>query len=769
MTSIPSNLFIRPQAALAVVQPEGRPNALGQLEGDEVADLARSCQGLLVENPIPAEDIERMADTGKLTQADQDKLANLARQARTQHRDLHQKLRDGDKSVGPALADLHLFLDQYQRGQDTGEFRIYRQAVTDLAGGTPADNSVAAALYHGLDETNEGISAVSERLNGLAKGKHAILIAGNSVEVLVRGSIWQKKLHLLDEAIASARAGKPLEIDLQYYELSSQPMLEKVALAAKSGCPVRVNMDPGRLEKEPESRSFNANDLPRKMRTLFQLLSDTSGTDAAVTLYPVSKQLGNTENLMHRKLFRVGDTVLLGGVNASASSGDNIDSAMVIQGPASKKLVELYRRDMATSAGAELQDIYGSRQLATLQSANAVLGPAGLVALWENSRFLSDGKFPQLASSPAEQVSEFGPDMARLVQLQDLNQDGKTDLDDLKVFLERGIHHGNFLHVTPEGADKLLKMLGVGVQKAQEAGNVQRARQVSDASGEVKGTSSLALGDLPADREAIVLHAIKTADKFLYMPNFVITRAVAQAVAERVAEKPELDVRVIADAGVYPDGHTPNDLGMRALEDLGVKTRWSMLMAPVPGQDRKLHQKAIITEKMAMIGSTNLSRKGLVENWELSGLLEFAEGEDSNRNTLVEDFQRTFEEESIDLNSRTIATARLQGVMSGDKSVRLEEARYGVTRDILQAIGSYEIASTQLLSQLADSTPGVREAADKLHQDGVPMGYALQQSLRDKLGAEKLLGALRSTSAYADILRLQKGERLNNRPEINEE
>ncbi len=766
VTTLPSNLTIRPQAALAVLQPAGRPNPLGQLLPEEVADLADSGHGLLVENPIPDEDLNRMAASGKLTAADQDKLAGLARQARTQHRSLHQKLREGDKSVGASLADLHIFLENYQRSQDTGEFRIYQQAVGEQMG---TSDNVAAALFHGLDETNEGIKATGERLSGLAKGNKSILIAGNQVEVLVRGSIWQKKLHLLDEAIASAKAGKPLEIDLQYYELSSQPLLEKVAQAAKAGCPVRVNMDPGRLEKEPESRSFNANELPRKMRTLFQLLSDTAGTDASVTLFPVAKQLGNTENLMHRKLFRVGDTVLLGGINASASSGDNVDSAMVIQGPASKKLVELYRRDMAASAGAELQDVYGSRQLATLQAGNAVLGPAGLMALWENSRFLDQGKFPQLAATPAEHVAQHGQDMARLVQLQDLNEDGKTDMADLQTFLERGIQRGNFLHVTPEGADKLLKMLGAGVSKAQDADNVKRARQVSDASGEVKGNSSLALGDLPADREAIVLHAIKTAEKFLYMPNFVMTRAVAQAVAQRVAEKPDLDVRVIADAGVYPDGHTPNDQGMRALEDLGVQTRWSMLMAPVPGQDRKLHQKAIITEKMALIGSTNMSRKGLVENWELSGLLQFSAEQDANRDTLVSDFQRTFEEEAIDLDSRAIASARLEGLKAKDLNVRIEEARYGVTRDILAAIGAYEMASTGVLAELADATPGVREAAEKLHQDGVPLGYSLQAALRDKLGAEKLLAELRQTPAYQDILRLQKGERLSNGPEVTAE
>lgn len=761
MTSIPSNLLVRPQAAFSVTQ---RPNPLALLQPEEVTDLADSASALQVENPILPEDLERMSQSGKLNNSDQEKLGNLARQARTQHRDLHKRLREGDGSVGPALADLHVFLDHYQSAQNQGEFRIYRQAVEEITG---ADDAVSAALFQGLDETNEGIKAVTDRTAALAKG--SLFIAGNQVDVLVRGSIWQKKLQLLEDAIASAQAGQPQEIDLQYYELSSQPMLEKVARAARAGCPVRVNMDPGRLEKEPQSRSFNANDLPRKMRTLFQLLNETAGTDASVTLFPVSDQLGNTENLMHRKLFRVGDTVVLGGINASASSGDNVDSAMVVQGPASKKLVDLFRRDMAASAGAELKDVYGSRQLATLQSGNAVLGPAGLLALWENSRFLTTGVFPQLAASPAEHLAQNGQEMARLVQLEDLNGDGQTDMKDLQVFLERGIARGNFLHVTPEGADKLLKMLGEGVHKASDPENVKRAQVVSDASGETRGTSAVAIGDTPADREAILLHAIKTAEEFLYLPNFVMSRPVARAVAERVAEKPNLDVRVICDAGVYPDGHTPNDQGMRAMEDLGARTRWSMLMAPMPGQDRKLHQKAVITEKMAMMGSTNLNRKGLSESWELSGLLQFGEGEDANRDLLVADFRRTFEEEAVDLNSLSIAMARLEGVESKDLGVRLEEARYGVTRDILRAIGNYEIASTEVLSRLADSTPGVRELADQIHATGVPLGYSLQQALRDKLGAEKLIAELRATPAFQDIQRLRTGERIFSGPEVTGE
>lgn len=761
MTSIPSAIFVsRPQAALAVVTKDVRPDPMGQLSSEEIAELATNAQGLQVENPIPGEVLQRMTEAGKLTSSDQDSLANLARQARTQHRTLHQRIREGDKSVAGALADLHVFLDQYQRCQDNGEFRIYRQAVGQLAGGTPADNPVAAALYQGLDETTQGIEVVTKSYNSMVAGKHPLHLGGNQVEVLVRGSIWQKKLALLEGAIQSARAGQPQEIDLQYHELSNRSFLEKVAQAAKAGCPVRVNMDPGRLEKEPESRSFDASELPRKMRNLFELLSTTAGTDSAVTLFPVAEKLGNTENLMHRKLFRVGDSVLLGGVNASASSGDNVDSAMLIQGPAAHKLVEIFRRDLAESAEADLKDIYGTRQLSTLQAANAVLGPAGLVALWENIHFLDRGSFPTLAPTPAEQIAAHGEDMARLVQLEDLNGDGRSDLQDLRVFLERGLEPGNYLHVTPEGADKLLKMLGSAVQRTGETGNRERAGRVSEADGSVKGSSSLTLADLPADRQAVLLQAIATAEEFLYLPDFMITPAVAGAVAERMAEVPGLDVRVVADAGVYPDGHTPNDLGMRTLEDAGAQTRWSLLMAPISGQDRKLHQKAVITEKMAMLGSTNLSRKGLAENWELSGLLYFQEGDDSNRTRLVEDFQRTFEEEAIDLSSRTIATARLDGLQARDKHVRIEEARYGVTRDILRAIGAYEIASTQVLTRLADETPGVREAAAGLQVQGLPRGYALQQALRDALGPEKLVGELRKTTAYADLLRLRRGERL---------
>jgi hypothetical protein len=75
---------------------------------------------------------------------------------------------------------------------------------------------------------------------------------------------------------------------------------------------------------------------------------------------------------MHRKLLRVGDKVVLGGMNANSSSGENIDYAKEIEGPAARRLTEIYKRDVSNSVGKNIEEIYGKQQLDIIRNGEAV-------------------------------------------------------------------------------------------------------------------------------------------------------------------------------------------------------------------------------------------------------------------------------------------------------------------------------------------------------------------------------------------------------------
>ena len=161
--------------------------------------------------------------------------------------------------------------------------------------------------------------------------------------------------------------------------------------------------------------------------------------------------------------------------------------------------------------------------------------------------------------------------------------------------------------------------------------NLERLADVELPEGKVSGKTVVGVGDLPVEREALLLHAISTAEEFIYIPTFVITKPVARALAARSeelkAEGKKLDVRVVADTNIYPFGGTPNEYGVFPLEDAGIKVRWSLIPRSVKEHDRKIHAKQVITDKMEFVGSTNLSTAGLNKNWELSGLVMFDEND----------------------------------------------------------------------------------------------------------------------------------------------
>ena len=175
---------------------------------------------------------------------------------------------------------------------------------------------------------------------------------------------------------------------------------------------------------------------------------------------------------------------------------------------------------------------------------------------------------------------------------------------------------------------------------------------------------------------------------------------------------------------------------------------------------RKIHAKEIITDKMAMAGSTNLSNKGMRDNWEMSGIVEFREDDPDSvamRERLKTDFLKTWNEESIELNSKQIANKRLASANSPDLGARKDEARHTIVLESLNAIEAYANESTQLFSRLALS-PQVAAALANMPKTMSP-GYALLKSVEQTVGTDALQKQLHAQPTYQSLLQLQSGQR----------
>ncbi|MCB1234123.1 MAG: alanine racemase [Verrucomicrobiae bacterium] len=297
--------------------------------------------------------------------------------------------------------------------------------------------------------------------------------------------------------------------------------------------------------------------------------------------------------------------------------------------------------------------------------------------------------------------------------------------------------------------------------------NVREAERLHRALGETgapTGRDIVVLGPaLPAEREALVLHAISEAEEFVYIPTFVITRAVARALAARKAELKakgkSLDIKVIADAGIYSYGGTPNTHGVLALEDAGIDVHWSLLPRSTADHDRKIHAKQIITDKMEFFGSTNLSNKGLTDNWELSGLVMFDPDDADSMATREQSkasFLKLWDHESFSLDSRKVAEKRLEESSDvKDYAMRVEEARHSALKSLLSRIRQFELESAAWMQTQAQD-PAVEKRRQENLVAGMAEGYALLNAVETTLGTDEFYAQLNKLDAMRSLRSLRR-------------
>lgn len=696
---------------------------------------------------------KELAEKGDLGPLDE-----FSKEVRRLHRDLHNRYRDSgykDESVSERLGPVHVFLREYDRARQALQEQAVRSAVQAAAGGTfgAAGAVTAYAAWSGLGKAD--LEDLVDHLLAIRDGVTPMMLRGNRVEQVHGEKLWQAMNRLLDEALEESKKGNPPEVDLQYYELTSPELVGKLARVAKAGCKVRINVDPTRLQPGG-STGDDIGDTPRKLRPFLQLAA-MKDVDVGISLYPVARQLGSGTRLMHRKLLRVGDKVLLSGMNANTDSGENVDAGYLIEGPAARRLVQNFARDLRVSMGASLEDLCGESQLERFEDRPVAMDVEDMAALFDAYA----GPSPPGTDLPEIRSFE---DLDALATRAGLNL--KRTLaqtgDEAREAVEKALRNGDRLELSAYGKNRLGEVVRRALEAVGTRENLRRLQDVRLPSGRKAGETVVGVGDLPVEREALMLHAIATAEEFIYVPTFVITRAVAAALVARRdelrARGRELDIRVIADPGVYPHGGTPNEYGVKYLEDAGIPVRWATL--PRTGEhDRKIHAKQILTDKLEFFGSTNLSNKGMRENWEISGVVQFDPADPQamdHREESRRAFLKLWENEALELDSRKLAERWNAHYRGPDREVRVEEARTGALRKIIGAIEAFERESADFIREKAKD-PAVAARAREYELAGMAPGYALLQAVEQEMGTEAYYQALHGLPSYRDLLRLSSG------------
>lgn len=643
-----------------------------------------------------------------------------------------------------------------------------RVAVQAAAAGTFSGPATLVAAYIAwADKEVRDQETAAENLLGtyqeFLQGDSRMETEGNKVEQVHREHLWPAIHSTLDSAITAAEAGNPTEVDLQYYELTSPEVIGKAAKAAEVGNKVRVNIDPGRLSYpetgEDKVKVFAIDDIPHKMRTAIQL-SKAPG-DIGVSIFAVKKLLEDPEDLMHRKVVRAGDTVLLSGMNANMGSGENIDAGYLIQGPAAHDLTANVHRDMRESIGAGVEEIWGEEHFKGFTEEVLSTGRRGITAMLD----------VLAGTSPA------GEALPNPKNLKELDKLGKAAGVDVRDWIETdgdvdkeltAMLGGKSLRLSAEGKKALVSVLEAGIAATQEKSNVKSAQDLTLPSDKAAGKTEIDVADLAPEREALMLQAVAEAEEFIYIPGFVMTRAVAAAIVARrdelAAQGKEIDVKIMVDPGIYPDGSTPNKWGVGFLEDHGITPRWAML--PRTGHhDRKIHAKQLITDKGEIMGSTNFSKKGMRDNWETSAYVHFDEsdeGAQAAKEQAVGQFMDLWNNQSFELNTKDLAGMWNKYKPKVGKDWFIDDSRgvdfyssRGALVKIIQALETYEEQTGELISGMVESDKKVQDRIADLREQGYAEGYAAVKAVRDTLGDEAYTEKLESLDGYKALHKMQ--------------
>lgn len=689
---------------------------------------------------------------GDLSREELKQVADFTTAATNTRKQLEQQLKQSQRKPTSNQVKKLQALDAYldiSKGLRTAYIEATtRAAIGALAGASFGPLNTVAAYLAWNPAPAKRTDELLDQLKKLESGESELIHSGNQVESVPQEKLWQAKMQMLDEAVAQAQAGAPPEIDVQYFEMTSSSFMKRLARAAQAGCKVRVNIDPSR-PRQSNSDEMSVDESPRKLRALLQLL-DVPDSNVGVSIYPVAQELGNIQQLMHRKLLRVGEKVLFGGMNANEGSGENFDTGYLVQGPAARKLVEGFQTDVKTSFGSTPAEVYGDKVISHFEDGMVGMTTHGLATVLD----ILSGPSPAGVRIPSH------PSMDELEQLASKAHVRLSSLVDMAALKHNVQYRSNQpMELRPHGKQVLHTLINDAFKKVDSHSNLSNLKDMQLPQGQAEGGVRVAVGSSSQEREALILQAISTAEEFCYIPTFVLTKAMARALVARrdelAATGKTLDVRVVADAGLYQFGTTPNEEGYLTLEDAGIPVHWALLTRVQGDHDRKIHAKQVLTEKMELVGSTNLSNKGVRDNWELSGLVYFdkdAPQSLSAREDGVERFEKLWKYESIAFDSR--AAADLQDITT----LGQEQSRKKAIRTLLNMVANYEVQTSKLIEQEVSNSPALAQRADELQLQGMAWGYARLKACEEAFGIDGFAEKLKTVPLRAQIDAFARGE-----------
>ena len=630
--------------------------------------------------------------------------------------------------------------------------------VKAIAGSFPGPTMIVAgysAYANGTKWDGKAKKATTnliETYSDFLTGDSRMNTSGNKVQQAHRENLWAAVHSQLDNAIEAGENGKPTEVTMQYYELTSSEVVGKTAKAVETGNKVRVNVDIGRLSypgKDADGKFFEVDDIQHKARTIMQL-AGTKG-DIGVSVFAVHQELGDPTNLMHRKVLRSDNTVLLSGMNANDGSGENVDAGYLITGPAAKVLTENVARDMTNSAGSGVEEIWGQEHYEGFKNERLMMGGRGLAAMLDNIG--GPSKPGTDLAKPKNKKEWYALATKADVKLNELFKDGGKGL--------AAVVDGENAELSDAGKAIFVQNLDNALAATQTKKNVAAINDIGEVSGKVAGKTKVDIADLPSEREVLMINAVAKAEKFIYLPGFVLTRAVAAAIVAKKEQqeaqgKPPLDIKILADPGIYPDGGSPNSWGVKFLEDNGITARWAKL-SRTGWHDRKIHAKQLITDKGEMSGSTNFSKKAMADNWETSTYVHFEKGDKealANRDRAVEQFNDLWEHETFELNTLDLAGAWNKNRPDIGKEYVIEDSRNGAVKKILKGLEKYE-EETAVFVQDQLKKPEVAAAYEANREAGMAEGYAKLKAVRNTIGDEAYHKALNDLPANKALERLK--------------
>ena len=242
-----------------------------------IRKMADSAPGIRVEDNPSASDWNALADRverdDRVSPEDLKQLETLGKACFKHHKELHSDLKEADykdRKLRAELQDVHVFQSGNDRIREAVMLAQAKVAVQALAGASfgPTGLVTAYAAYSRLQRS--ALEPLIHELQGFQDGTSRSLFEGNKAQGFHGDEVWRQMNTMLDGAVEAGKAGRPVEVNAQDYELTNQEVVGKLARAAEAGNKVRINVDAGRLVAFRGER-VTLSDVPDKLRAFLQL------------------------------------------------------------------------------------------------------------------------------------------------------------------------------------------------------------------------------------------------------------------------------------------------------------------------------------------------------------------------------------------------------------------------------------------------------------------------------------------------------------------